>query len=167
MVAGSNAVNLTDGLDGLATGLSIISFITFGIITFDTGWLLGYEEIAAFCFILAGSLLGFLVFNINPAKIFMGDTGSLTLGATLASVAILTRHELLLVVVGAVFVLETMSVILQVTYFKLTHGKRLFKMAPFHHSLEAAGWSEQKIVRLFWLIGLICSMVAIGFGVFL
>ena len=97
----------------------------------------------------------------------MGDTGSLTLGATLASIAILTRHELLLVVIGAVFVLETVSVILQVTYFKLTHGKRLFKMAPFHHSLEASGWPEQKIVRVFWLIGLICSMIAIGFGVFL
>ena len=167
LLASSNAVNLTDGLDGLATGLSIIAFITFGIISFDTGWLLGYEEIALFCFILVGSLIGFLVFNINPAKIFMGDTGSLSLGATLGTIAILTRHELLLVVIGFVFVMETISVILQVTYYKITHGKRLFKMAPFHHNLEKHGWSEQKIVRLFWLIGLIFSMIAIGFGVFL
>lgn len=167
LLASSNAVNLTDGLDGLATGLSIIAFITFGIISFDTGWLLGYEEIALFCFILVGSLLGFLVFNINPAKVFMGDTGSLALGALLGAISILTRHEILLIVIGFVFVMETISVILQVAYFKITHGKRLFRMAPFHHNLEALGWHEQKIVRLFWLIGLIFSMIAIGFGVFL
>ncbi|HPF83760.1 MAG TPA: phospho-N-acetylmuramoyl-pentapeptide-transferase [Bacilli bacterium] len=167
LVASSNAVNLTDGLDGLASGLSIICFITFGIISFNTGWLLGYEEIGLFCFILVGSLLGFLIFNMKPAKIFMGDTGSLSLGATLGTIAILTRHELLLVLIGLVFVLETLSVIIQVIYFKITKGKRIFKMAPFHHSLEYDGWSEENIVKLFWLIGLICSMLAIGFGIFL
>lgn len=167
LLASSNAVNLTDGLDGLATGLSIISFITFGIISYNTGWLHGYEEIGLFCFILVGSLLGFLVFNIKPAKIFMGDTGSLTLGASLGTIAILTRHELLLVLIGLVFVIETFSVIAQVIYFKLTNGKRILKMAPLHHHLEYSGWNEEKIVRIFWIIGLICSMLAIGFGIFL
>jgi phospho-N-acetylmuramoyl-pentapeptide-transferase len=146
LVASSNAVNLTDGLDGLATGLSIIAYFTFGLISWNTGWLLGYQEIAIFCFIMVGSLLGFLVFNSHPAKIFMGDTGSLALGATLGSIAILTRHELLLVIIGIVFVIETLSVILQVSYFKLTHGKRLFKMAPLHHTLEKMGYKETDIV---------------------
>ena len=99
LVAASNAVNLTDGLDGLAGGLSLIAFLTFGIITYNTGWLEGYESVALFCFALVGSILGFLVFNVNPAKIFMGDTGSLALGATLGSIAIITRHELLLVLI--------------------------------------------------------------------
>lgn len=167
LVASSNAVNLTDGLDGLATGLSIISLITFGIISYNTGWLHGYEEIGLFCFILVGSLIGFLVFNIKPAKVFMGDTGSLALGATLGTIAILTRHEVLLILIGLVFVIETFSVIVQVLYFKLTNGKRILKMAPLHHHLEYSGWSEEKIVRTFWIIGLICSMLAIGFGIFL
>lgn len=167
LVASSNAVNLTDGLDGLATGLSIIALITFGIISYNTGWLHGYEEIGLFCFILVGSLIGFLVFNIKPAKVFMGDTGSLSLGATLGTIAILTRHEVLLILIGLVFVIETFSVIVQVLYFKLTNGKRILKMAPLHHHLEYSGWSEEKIVRTFWIIGLICSMLAIGFGIFL
>ena len=167
LVASSNAVNLTDGLDGLAGGLSLIAFATFGIIAYDTGWLLGYEEIGMFCFILVGSLLGFLFFNLKPAKVFMGDTGSLSLGATLGTIAILTRHELLLVLIGLVFVLETASVIIQVLYFKLTRGKRFFKIAPFHHNLEYSGWNEEKIVKTFWIIGFICAMLAIGFGVLL
>lgn len=167
LVASSNAVNLTDGLDGLATGLSIIAYFTFGLISWNTGWLLGYQEIAIFCFIMVGSLLGFLVFNSHPAKIFMGDTGSLALGATLGSIAILTRHELLLVIIGIVFVIETLSVILQVSYFKLTHGKRLFKMAPLHHTLEKMGYKETDIVKIFWIIGLIGSMIAIGFGIWI
>lgn len=167
LVASSNAVNLTDGLDGLATGLSIIALITFGIISYNTGWLYGYEEIGLFCFILVGSLMGFLIFNIKPAKVFMGDTGSLSLGATLGTIAILTRHEVLLILIGLVFVIETFSVIVQVLYFKLTNGKRILKMAPLHHHLEYSGWSEEKIVRTFWIIGLICSMLAIGFGIFL
>ena len=166
LVASSNAVNLTDGLDGLAGGLSVIAFLAFGIITWNTGWLSGYEDIAIFCFILIGSLLGFLIFNVNPAKIFMGDTGSLSLGATLGTLAILTRHELLLIIIGIVFVIETMSCILQIGYYKLTK-KRLFKMAPFHHSLEKSGWIESDIVKLFWIIGLIGAMIAITFGVWL
>lgn len=160
LIASSNAVNLTDGLDGLATGLSIISFIAFGLISLSTGWLDGYEEIALFCFSLSGSLLGFLIFNSHPASIFMGDTGSLALGATLGSVAILTRHEIFLLIIGFVFVLETVSVIIQVSYYKLTK-RRVFLMTPLHHHFEKKGYSEQKIVKLFWIIGLISTLIAI------
>ena len=166
LLASSNAVNLTDGLDGLAGGLSVIAFLAFGIISFYTGWLEGYQEIGLFCFILIGCLLGFLVFNTSPAKVFMGDTGSLSLGATLGTIAILTRHELLLVVVGIVFVMETMSCIIQRYYYKLTH-KRIFPMAPIHHTFEKWGWREQDIVKLFWIIGLLGAMVALAFGVWL
>src|SRR5574344_1851245 len=113
LVASSNAVNLKKGLDGLATGLSIIAFITFGILSFNSGWLNGYEDIGLFAFSLVGSLLGFLIFNSHPAKIFMGDSGSLALGATLGAFAILTRHELLLIIIGIVFVIETLSCIIQ------------------------------------------------------
>jgi phospho-N-acetylmuramoyl-pentapeptide-transferase len=164
LLASSNAVNLTDGLDGLAAGLSVISFLTFGIISYNTGWLEGYEDLAIFSFILVGSLLGFLVFNISPAKVFMGDTGSLSLGATLGAYAIVTRHEILLIVIGIVFVIETLSVILQRYYYKLTH-KRLFLMAPIHHSFEKRGWNERDIVKLFWIIGLLGAMISILFGV--
>ena len=164
LVASSNAVNLTDGLDGLAGGLSIIAFLTFGIIAYDTGWLEGYESVALFCFSLVGSILGFLVFNSNPAKIFMGDTGSLALGATLGSIAIITRHELLLVLIGIVFVIETLSCIIQRTYYKFTK-KRLFLMTPIHHSFEKKGWNEHDIVKLFWIVGLIASLLALTFGV--
>lgn len=164
LVASSNAVNLTDGLDGLAGGLSIIAFLTFGIIAYDTGWLDGYESVALFCFALVGSILGFLVFNSNPAKIFMGDTGSLALGATLGSIAIITRHELLLVLIGIVFVIETLSCIIQRTYYKITK-KRIFLMTPIHHSFEKKGWKEHDIVKLFWIIGLIASLLALTFGV--
>lgn len=166
LTSSSNAVNITDGLDGLAGGLSIIAFITFGIITFNTTWLDGYTEIALFCFILSGSILGFLVYNVNPAKIFMGDTGSLALGATLGSIAILTRHELLLILIGIVFVIETMSCIIQRIYYKFTK-KRLFTMTPIHHGFEKKGYNERDIVKYFWIIGLLASMIAIIFGVIL
>lgn len=166
LIASSNAVNLTDGLDGLATGLSVIAFLTFGIIMYATGWLEGYIEIGLFCFLLSGSLLGFLVFNANPAKIFMGDTGSLSLGATLGTVAILSRHEFLLILVGIVFIIETISVILQRYYYKLTK-KRLFLMAPIHHTFEKKGWNERDIVKLFWIIELIGSLLALYYGVWL
>lgn len=166
LVASSNAVNLTDGLDGLASGLSIISLITFGIITINTGWLEGYIEITLFIFTLVGSLLGFLFFNINPAKIFMGDTGSLALGAILGSIAILTRHELLLILIGFVFVIETLSCIIQRVYYKFTK-KRIFLMTPIHHSFEKKGYSEVNIVRLFWLVGIISSIIALIIGVIL
>ena len=164
LVSSSNAVNLTDGLDGLAGSLSAIAFITFGIITYNTGWLEGYEEVSLFCFSLSGSLIGFLMFNLNPAKVFMGDTGSLALGASLGSIAILTRHELLLVLIGIVFVIETLTCIIQIIYYKLTH-ERLFPMTPIHHTFERLGYSERDIVKIFCVIGLIASMISIVFGV--
>ena len=166
LVASSNAVNLTDGLDGLAGGLSLIAFLTFGIISYNTGWLDGYESIALFCFSLVGAILGFLVFNVNPAKIFMGDTGSLALGATLGSIAIITRHELLLVLIGIVFVIETLSCIIQRTYYHFTQ-KRIFLMTPIHHTFEKKGWDERDIVKLFWIVGLFASLIAICFGILL
>lgn len=166
LVATSNAVNLTDGLDGLAGGLSLITLIAFSIITYAADWLLGYREISLFCFILAGAILGFLVFNVKPAKIFMGDTGSLALGAVMGAIAILTRHELLLIILMIVFVIETLSVILQRLYYKKTK-KRLFPMAPLHHSFEKKGWNERDIVKLFWIIGLLGSFIAIIYGVVL
>lgn len=166
LIASSNAVNLTDGLDGLAGGLSMIAFLTFGIISINTGWLEGYEDMAVFAFLLVGSLLGFLVFNVSPAKVFMGDTGSLALGATLGTYAILTRHELLLIVIGFVFVVETVSVILQRFYYKLTH-KRLFLMAPIHHSFEKMGWNERDIVKLFWIVGLVAALISLIFSTWL
>lgn len=166
LVASSNAVNLTDGLDGLAGGLSVISFLTFGIISWNTGWLEGYEDIAVFAFTLVGSLLGFLLYNTNKAKVFMGDTGSLALGATLGAYAILTRHELLLVVIGLVFVLETLSCMIQIVVYKLTK-KRVFPMTPIHHTFEKLGMKETDIVKLFWTVGLIASMFALVYGVWL
>lgn len=166
LVASSNAVNLTDGLDGLAGGLSLIALLTLGIITWNTTWLNGYEEIAILCFCLVGSILGFLVFNVNPAKIFMGDTGSLALGATMGAIAILTRHELLLILIGIVFIIETVSCIIQRLYYKLTH-KRIFLMTPIHHSFEKKGYNEKDIVKVFWIIGIIANMLALTFGVLL
>lgn len=164
LVAASNAVNLTDGLDGLAGGLSLICFTTFGIISWHTGWLDGYEDIAVLSFVLVGSLFGFLIFNKSPAKIFMGDTGSLALGATLGAYAIMTRHEVLLILIGIVFVLETLSCIIQIIYYKLTK-KRFFPMTPIHHTFEKLGMKETTIVKMFWLVGIIASIVALIYGV--
>ena len=162
LIAGSNAVNITDGLDGLAGGLSAIAGIAFGLVSFSAG----YEDIGIFCFILCGALLGFLVFNVHPAKVFMGDTGSLALGAVLVSIAILIRRELTLVIVMGVFIIETLSVILQVIWLYL-FKKRLFLMTPLHHHFEKLGWSEVDIVKLFWVFGFIFSMAGIFFGVWL
>lgn len=164
LVASSNAVNITDGLDGLACGLSIISFICVSIISWNTDWLEGYREISLFGFILVGSLLGFLMFNSHPAKVFMGDTGSLCLGATLASICILTRHELLLIFIGIVFVIETITCLLQVGYYKLTH-KRLFPITPIHHTFERY-YSEVDVVKIFWLIGIIGGLISLIIGIF-
>jgi phospho-N-acetylmuramoyl-pentapeptide-transferase len=166
LVSSSNAVNLTDGLDGLAGSLSLIAFLTLGIISYNTGWLEGYEEISLFCFSLSGSLMGFLIFNLNPAKVFMGDTGSLALGATMGSVAILTRHEILLILIGLVFVIETLTCIIQRVYYKFTH-KRIFPMTPIHHTFEKKGYNEREIVKIFCLVGIIASMISIIFGVIL
>ena len=166
LVGSSNAVNITDGEDGLAGGLSAIAFLSFGIITWGTTWVEGYQEIAIFCFILVGSLLGFLVYNTHPAKVFMGDTGSLGLGATLAAVAILTKHELSLAIIGGVFIAETLSSFLQIVSIR-KFGKKIFLMAPLHHHFEKLGWSENDIVKLFWIVGFMLGMGAIYYGVWL
>jgi len=166
LLASSNAVNLTDGLDGLAGGLCFIAFIVFGILSIRADWLYGYEDIALCAFVIAGSILGFLFFNTHPAKIFMGDTGSLALGATLGAYAIMTRHELLLLVIGIVFAAETLSCILQIGYYKLTK-KRLFPMTPIHHTLEKKGFSENDIVKIFWSLGLFAAMISLIYGVWL
>ena len=166
LVGTSNAVNLTDGLDGLAGGLSAIAFLSYGIITWGTTWVQGYQEIAIFCFILVGGLLGFLVFNTNPAKIFMGDTGSQALGGALAAVAILTRHELSLAIIGGVFVVEALSSLIQIFAIKKLHRK-VFLMAPIHHHFEKLGWDERDIVKMFWIIGFMLGMAAIYYGVWL
>ena len=166
LVGTSNAVNITDGLDGLAGGLSAIAFLAYGLITWNTTWLAGYQEIAIFCFVLIGALLGFLVFNTHPAKVFMGDTGSLALGGSLAAIAILTRHELSLAVVGGVFVIETLSSLIQIIAIRKFH-KKVFKMAPLHHHFEKLGWEENYIVKLFWIVGLILAMLMITYNVWL
>lgn len=166
LVGSSNAVNLTDGLDGLAGGLSAISFLAFGLISWGSYWIQGYQDMGIFCFVLVGSLIGFLVYNTNPAKVFMGDTGSLTLGATLATIAILTSHELSLAVIGGVFVIETLTVIIQVISVKFFH-KTVFLMAPIHHHFERLGWRESDIVKLFWIVGLILALLALIYGVWL
>ena len=166
LVASSNAVNITDGLDGLAGGLSFIATLVLGIITWNTEWLAGYQDIAIFCFILAGALLGFLVYNTYPAKVFMGDTGSLAIGGVLASIAILTRHELTFAVIMGVFVIETLSVIIQV-FSLFVFKKKVFLMTPLHHHFEKLGWKEQDIVKLFWIVGLILGTVAVVYGAWL
>ena len=162
LIGASNAVNLTDGLDGLAGGLSAIAFIAFSLISIAVG----FEEIGIFSFILTGALLGFLIFNTHPAKIFMGDTGSLALGAVMAAVAILTHREVTLLVVASVFVIETLSVILQVIWLRL-FKRKLFLMTPLHHHFEKLGWQETDIVKLFWVVGLILTMAGVFFGVWL
>ena len=166
LVGTSNAVNITDGLDGLAGGLSAIAFLAYGLITWNTTWLAGYQEIAIFCFVLIGALLGFLVFNTHPAKVFMGDRGSLALGGSRAAIAILTRHELSLAVVGGVFVIETLSSLIQIIAIRKFH-KKVFKMAPLHHHFEKLGWEENDIVKLFWIVGLILAMLMITYNVWL
>lgn len=162
LVGFSNAVNLTDGLDGLVSGTAAIAFGAMAILA----WHQSQYDIAVFCVAVVGALLGFLVFNANPAKVFMGDTGSLALGGALATVAILTKLELLLIIIGFVFVMVTLSVILQVISFKTT-GKRIFKMSPLHHHFELVGWSEWRIVITFWTVGLLCAVLGIYIEVWL
>lgn len=162
LVGASNAVNLTDGLDGLAGGLSAIAFIAFSLISL----VVGFEEIGIFTLILVGSLIGFLFFNTYPAKIFMGDTGSLSLGAVMGAIAILTHKEVTLLVVAFVFVIETLSVILQVIWVYV-FKRKLFLMTPLHHHFEKLGWDESSIVKLFWAVGLILTMAGVYFGVWL
>lgn len=166
LVGSSNAVNLTDGLDGLAGGLSAIAFLAFGLIAMGSWWIEGNSDMGIFCFILMGSIMGFLVYNSNPAKVFMGDTGSLTLGATMATIAILTSHELSLAVIGGVFVIETLTVIIQISSVVLLK-RRVFLMTPIHHHFERLGWRENDIVKLFWIVGFILSLCALIYGVWL
>ncbi|HEX6594842.1 MAG TPA: phospho-N-acetylmuramoyl-pentapeptide-transferase [Bacillota bacterium] len=163
LVGSSNAVNITDGLDGLLAGTAAIAFGAFGILA----WY-GFPNIEVMIFSLSviGALLGFLVFNAHPAKVFMGDTGSLALGGAIAGVAILTKMEILLIIIGGVFVIETLSVIIQVISFKTT-GKRVFKMSPLHHHYELLGWSEWRVVTTFWLVGLIFAALGIYIEVWL
>lgn len=166
LVSSSNAVNITDGLDGLAGGLSLIAFLTLGLISWGSGGISGYQDMAIFCFILVGTLLGFLFYNTHPARVFMGDTGSLALGATLASIAIITKHELTFIVIMGVFIFETLVSIIQIVsmvYFR----KKIFLMTPYHHHLEKLGWSETDIVKVFWVVGLLLSMGAIVYGVWI
>lgn len=158
IVGMSNAVNLTDGLDGLAGLISATAFAAYGGIAL----LQGQIFLARFCFTVVGALFGFLWFNVHPADLFMGDTGSLALGASLAVVALMTGRWLLLPVIAIIPVCEALSVMLQVGYFKLTGGKRLFKMAPFHHHFELLGWSETQVVQRFWLVGLLFGMLGIA-----
>lgn len=160
LVGFSNAVNLTDGLDGLVAGTASIAFGAFGVLAIHQD----ENAVALFTFSVAGALLGFLVFNKYPAKVFMGDTGSLALGGALAMVSILLKQELLLLLIGLVFVIETLSVILQVGSFKL-RKKRIFKMSPIHHHFELSGWSEWKVVTVFWLVGLIAALIAVALEV--
>ena len=156
LVGFSNAVNLTDGLDGLVAGTASISFAAFGVIALFQG----QADIAVFTFAVTGALLGFLLFNANPAKVFMGDTGSLALGGAIAMVSVLVKEELLLLLIGLVFVIETLSVILQVGSFKI-RKKRIFKMSPIHHHFELSGWSEWKVVLVFWSTALAVALIAV------
>lgn len=156
LVGASNAVNLTDGLDGLLAGTAAIAFGAYAILAFNADQI----EIALFCAAIVGAVLGFLVFNAHPAKVFMGDTGSLALGGAIAAIAILTKMEILLIIIGGVFVIETLSVIIQVISFKTT-GKRVFKMSPLHHHYELSGWSEWRVVVTFWLVGLVFAVLGI------
>lgn len=166
LVGTTNAVNITDGLDGLAGGLSALAFMAYGVIAWGTTWLSGYQDIAIFSFVLVGSLIGFLFFNAFPAKVFMGDTGSLALGAALATIAILTRHEMSLILIGGVFVIETLSSLIQIIAIRKFHTK-VFKKAPLHHHFEELGWAETDIVRVFWTAGFLLSMIGIIYGVWL
>ena len=158
IVGFSNAFNLTDGLDGLAGLISATAFTAFGAIAL----IQGQFYLGRFCFTLVGAIFGFLWFNVHPAQLFMGDTGSLALGATLGVVALMTGQWLLLPIIAIIPVSETLSVMLQVAYFKLSGGQRLFKMSPLHHHFELSGWSETQVVQRFWLVSLIATLIGIA-----
>jgi phospho-N-acetylmuramoyl-pentapeptide-transferase len=172
IVGVSNAVNLTDGLDGLVTMPSVMAFMAYGVMAYVAGnaaisgylnvpFIQGSGELAVFCMAIVGGCIGFLWFNAQPAQVFMGDVGSLPIGAVLAMVAIITKNELLLMLVGGIFLLETLSVIVQVISFQLT-GKRVFKMAPIHHHFELKGWKESKVIVRFWIIAFILAMLSLS-----
>jgi phospho-N-acetylmuramoyl-pentapeptide-transferase len=157
VVGSANAVNLTDGLDGLAAGTVAIAATAYAIIALKNGDL----ETAVFAGAIMGSCVGFTWFNSHPAQVFMGDTGSLSLGAALAVLAMFTKTPLLLVIIGGVFVLEALSVMIQVSYFRLTGGRRIFRMTPLHHHFELAGWPETKVVFRFWILGLVFGIIGL------
>ncbi|CAG37629.1 phospho-N-acetylmuramoyl-pentapeptide-transferase [Desulfotalea psychrophila] len=173
IVGASNAVNLTDGLDGLAAGPMVVSSAVYLLFAYLAGnvvlanylhipYVAGSGELAIFCGTLFGACLGFLWFNAHPAQMFMGDVGSLALGGALGSIAIIIKQEFLLAIVGGVFVMEALSVMLQVGYFRMSKGKRIFLMAPFHHHFEKKGWSEPKVVVRFWIVSIILGLFAIA-----
>jgi phospho-N-acetylmuramoyl-pentapeptide-transferase len=162
LVGFSNAVNLTDGLDGLVSGTAAIAFGALAVLA----WNQSQYDVSIFAVAVVGAVLGFLVFNAHPAKVFMGDTGSLALGGAIATVAILSKLEIILILIGGVFVIETLSVILQVISFKTT-GKRIFRMSPLHHHYELVGWSEWKVVVTFWTVGLLFAVLGIYIEVWL
>ena len=173
IVGSSNAVNLTDGLDGLAIGPVIVAATTYMIFAYVAGhvkianylqinYVVGSGEVAILCGTLAGAGMGFLWFNAYPAQIFMGDVGSLSLGAALGTVAVITKQEILLVLVGGLFVVEALSVIFQVGYFKMTSGSRIFRMAPLHHHFELKGWPEPKVIVRFWIIAIALALLAMS-----
>lgn len=172
IVGSSNAVNLTDGIDGLAIGLVAIAVIANGVLVYIAGhaglakylqvlYLKGTGELTVFCGAMLGASLGFLWFNAYPAEVFMGDVGSLGLGGALGTLAVITKHEIVLAVVGGIFVIETLSVILQVASYKLT-GKRIFKMAPIHHHFELLGWQEPKVIVRFWIVGIMLALLSLA-----
>ena len=173
IVGASNAVNLTDGLDGLAIGTIAITCLCFALICYLVGnhvfaqylkihYVPGVGEIAVLCAALVGASLGFLWFNAPPAKVFMGDTGSLALGGALGIISVITKHEFVLAIIGGVFVIEALSVIMQVHYFKISGGKRIFLMAPIHHHFEKKGWSESQIVIRFWIIAVVFALLGMA-----
>lgn len=160
IVATTSAVAVTDGLDGLAGGTTLIAFIAYGIIAF----IQGQEYVATFAFIIAGANLGFLWYNAHPAMVIMGDTGALALGSSLAVVSLMTGQWMLLPIIGVVFVIEALSNIIQIGYFKVTHGQRVFKRAPFHMHLELSGWAETQVVTRAWLLGIAAAMLGVAFA---
>ena len=161
IIGASNGVNLTDGLDGLAGGTLIFAFVAYLIIALLN--VPNQQNLAILCALIIGGLLGFLWFNVHPAQIIMGDAGSLAFGATLAVTALITGQILILPLIGIIFVVEAGSVMLQVAYFKLTHGKRIFRMSPLHHHFELGGWDEEKITMRFWIVGALAAMVGVVF----
>ncbi len=173
IVGAANAVNLTDGLDGLAIGPATICFVTYLLFAYFVGnikisgylqipYVAGAGELTVFCGAMVGAGLGFLWFNTYPAQIFMGDVGSLSLGGALGALAVLTKQEIILAIVGGIFVVETVSVIFQVGWFKMSNGRRIFRMAPIHHHFELKGWAEPKVIVRFWIISIILALVAIS-----
>lgn len=173
IIGSSNAVNLTDGLDGLAVGTITIAIASFAIIAYLVGnsiyshylqiiYVPHVGELTVLCGAIIGSSLGFLWYNSQPAEIFMGDTGSLALGGVIGTISVITKHELVLFIIGGVFVIETLSVIIQVYYFKRTKGKRIFLMAPLHHHFEKKGWAESKVVIRFWILAIIFALIGLS-----